>query len=106
VVVKLQENIFNGIDLYYKTLSVLGYRQQKDIDTLLVLSFLEEMLSGYFSQFITDTDFKTITKAITCLHGNCLMPYPIVENNVTFEKITDNTTLRINEDSSFKITSY
>jgi hypothetical protein len=34
------------------------------------------------------------------------MPYPIVENNVTFEKITDNTTLRINEDSSFKITSY
>lgn len=66
-----------AIQRYFTTLSQFGYKKYSDVDKLLVLLFIEEILSQGFLQYITEEDYKVITNALYCLYGsNCMIEFP------------------------------
>lgn len=79
---EITNDAFNAVSRYFHTLSNLGYKKDKDIDSLIVYLFLEELLYGSMSQFITETDYNIINKALYCLYGtSCMIPYPDYEKS-------------------------
>lgn len=98
--------VSKGLNSYYDSLSVLGNRPQSDVDKLLVLSFLEEVLTEEMRFLITEKDYRTIEKALNCLYGNCLVPFPQYQGSPLFGTITDGGIVgpRITEDSNIRFT--
>ena len=102
-----------AFERYFNTLSKLGYKSYSDVDKLLVLSIIEDILSGELSFFVTEEDYRSITNAIYCIMGNnCLIDLPsydtwdsaIHENkNRESYRLTEGDILRITEDSIFRI---
>lgn len=75
---EITKDAMNAVSRYFHTLSNLGYKKNTEVDKLLVYLFLEELLCGVWSQFITDKDYKDIDRALYCFYGtSCMMPYPI-----------------------------
>ena len=102
-----------AFERYFNTLLKLGYKSYSDVDKLLVLSIIEDILSGELSFFVTEEDYRSITNAIYCIMGNnCLIDLPsydtwdsaIHENkNRGYYRLTEGDILRITEDSIFRI---
>ena len=102
-----------AFERYFNTLSKLGYKSYSDVNKLLVLSIIEDILSGELSFFVTEEDYRSITNAIYCIMGNnCLIDLPsydtwdsaIHENkNRGSYRLTEGDVLRITEDSIFRI---
>ena len=102
-----------AFERYFNTLSKLGYKSYSDVDKLLVLSIIEDILSGELSFFVTEEDYRSITNAVYCIIGNnCLIDLPsydtwdsaIHENkNRGSYRLTEGDILRITEDSIFRI---
>ena len=102
-----------AFERYFNTLSKLGYKSYSDVDKLLVLSIIEDILSGELSFFVTEEDYRSITNALYCIMGNnCLIDLPsydtwdsaIHENkNRGSYRLTEGDVLRITEDSIFRI---
>ena len=102
-----------AFERYFNTLSKLGYKSYSDVDKLLVLSIIEDILSGELSFFVTEEDYRSITNALYCIMGNnCLIDLPsydtwdsaIHENkNRGSYRLTEGDILRITEDSIFRI---
>lgn len=98
---------------YFNALSLLGYKSYSDVDKLLVLSVIEDILSGELSFFVTEEDYRSITNALYCIMGdNCLISLPsydtwdsTIHKNLTnvIHRITEGSTLRIAEGSDFRI---
>ena len=66
-----------AFERYFNTLSKLGYKSYSDVDKLLVLSIIEDILSGELSFFVTEEDYRSITNALYCMIGNnCLIDLP------------------------------
>ena len=102
-----------AFERYFNTLSKLGYKSYSDVDKLLVLSIIEDILSGELSFFVTEEDYRSITNALYCIMGNnCLIDLPSYDswdsiihenkNSVTY-RLTEGDILRITEDSIFRI---
>ena len=102
-----------AFERYFNTLSKLGYKSYSDVNKLLVLSIIEDILSGELSFFVTEEDYRSITNALYCIMGNnCLIDLPsydtwdstIQENkNMGSYRLTEGDVLRITEDSIFRI---
>ena len=102
-----------AFERYFNTLSKLGYKSYSDVNKLLILSIIEDILSGELSFFVTEEDYRSITNAIYCIMGNnCLIDLPsydtwdsaIHENkNRGSYRLTEGDVLRITEDSIFRI---
>ena len=102
-----------AFERYFNTLSKLGYKSYSDVNKLLVLSIIEDILSGELSFFVTEEDYRSITNAIYCIMGNnCLIDLPsydtwdsaIHENkNRGSYRLTEGDILRITEDSIFRM---
>ncbi len=74
---EVTNDAMKAVNRYFHTLSNLGYKKDKEVERLIVYLFLEELLCGPWSQFITDKDYNDIDKALYCLYGtSCMMPYP------------------------------
>ena len=104
-----------ALSRYFNTLSTLGYKGDQSVFKLLVILFIEELLTGEFSQFVTEDDYRDITKAIYCIIGNsCLVDFPSYttwdslfhfDYNQLYHKryrITEDSVLRKTEDSLFR----
>lgn len=106
VAVEITNLVAKGLDGYYDSLSVLGYKPQSDIEKLLILSFIEEMLTGEMRFLITEADYKAIDRALNCLYGSCLIPFPQYQGSTLFGTITDGSIIspRITEDSNIRFT--
>lgn len=69
------------------------------------------MLYSPMSQFITEEDYNTITGALYCIYGTCLIPYPDYKKAVTKTtgrlpdefRITEDAILRQTEDNSLRV---
>lgn len=73
---EVTNDVFNSINRYFHSLSNLGYKKDKDVYNLLIYIFIEEILCGPSSQFITEEDYNNIDKALYCLYGtSCTIPY-------------------------------
>lgn len=68
--------VSSALNRYFSTLSHTGYKSYNEVDKLLVLIFMEELLCGPMSEFITEEDYKHIYSSIVCLQGSCMIPYP------------------------------
>lgn len=68
--------VSNALNRYFYTLSHTGYKSYNEVDKLLALIFMEELLCGPMSEFITEEDYKHIYSSIVCLQGSCMIPYP------------------------------
>nr|DAG91959.1 MAG TPA: hypothetical protein [Crassvirales sp.] len=101
---------------YFNALSKLGYKNYNDVSKLLVLLFIEELLTSEFSFYITESDYKSITNALYCIMGNnCLIDLPSYatydslfhynSNYLEYIKcrITEDSIIRSTEDSNIRI---
>lgn len=110
-------NIANeALRRYFNALSKLGYKDYDDVSKLLVLLFIEELLTSEFSFYVTEDDYKSITNALYCIMGNnCLIDLPsyttwdsLFHNNPSYldsirYRITEDSIIRNTEDFAFRI---
>lgn len=101
---------------YFNALSKLGYKNYSDVAKLLVLLFIEELLTSEFSFYVTEEDYRSITNALYCIMGNnCLIDLPLYttydslfhDNPNYLEyiryRITEDSTIRNTEDFDFRV---
>lgn len=67
---------YNSLGRYFSTLSYTGYKSYNKVYSLLIMIFIEELLCGPMSEFITEEDYSTISNGVNCLYGDCMIPYP------------------------------
>lgn len=102
-----------AFERYFNTLSKLGYKSYSNVDKLLVLSVIEDILSGELSFFVTEEDYRSITNALYCIIGNnCLIDLPSYDtwdsiihenkNSVSY-RLTEENIVRISENDMFRI---
>lgn len=80
---ELTNEVYNAINRYFSVLSHIGYKPYSEVDKLLIMSFIEELLNGPLSQFITEEDYVSITNGLYCLYGTCMMPFPEYKRSVS-----------------------
>ena len=80
----LHDKIYNALNNYFSLLSHTGYKSYSEVYKLLVLSFIEEMISGDMKEYLTEEDYKYISSVMECLYGSCIIPYP--DNNKEYDK--------------------
>ena len=69
------KEVSSALNRYFSILSYTGYKSYNEVDKLLVLIFMEELLCGPMSEFITEEDYRSIYSSIVCLQGSCMIPY-------------------------------
>lgn len=107
---ELTNEVYDAVNKYFRTLSHIGYKPDKEVDELIVFIFIEELLHGPLSQFVTDGDYSIINDSLYCLYGTCLIPYPNYKESFTpvvngvFDehRITETEILRNTEDSKLR----
>ena len=73
----MDEFVYNALCHYFTALGKIGYYKQEDINKLLVLIYLNTLLSDDYRGHISDEDYAAIERALNCLYGtSCLIPYP------------------------------
>lgn len=82
----LHNKTYDALNNYFSLLSHTGYKSYNEVYKLLVLSFIEEMISGNMKEYITEEDYKYISSTMECLYGSCMIPYP--NNNKEYDKTT------------------
>ena len=108
---KLTELGFTGLQNYFHALSVFGYKSYKEVGKLVVLLFIEELLNGNLSSYVTDDDYRTLTNVLYGLFGTtCLIPYPEFKCNVSLNqslnilpRISEDDILRYDEDGIIRL---
>lgn len=105
----------DSIIKYFNIVSKLGYKEYNDVYKVLILIFIEELLTSDFSYFINEKDYKTISNSINCLLGSsCLINMPLYNtyDSLLHEKkfdlitrITEDYLIRITEDNVVRIKS-
>jgi len=92
--------IINGLDRYFNTLCNVGYVNDDKVNRLLLLIFINEMLSGDFSHYITDDDYQSILNVLYCL-GNCMIDMPSFKVfNDSIYNVNNNENLSLRYDDS------
>lgn len=103
-----------AVEKYFSILSELGYKKYSDVNKLLVLLFIEELLSSQdFLFYIDEKDYKTITNALYCLYGKgCIIDFPtyavfdsvIHKANTSYKpRITEDSILKGTQDVKIRI---
>lgn len=82
----LHNKTYDALNNYFSLLSHTGYKSYNEVYKLLVLSFIEEMISGNMKEYITEEDYKYISSMMECLYGSCMIPYP--NNNKEYDRTT------------------
>lgn len=85
---ELTDDVLDSITRYYNTLEHTGYIPDSQLCSLLMMVFIEEMLYGELGSFITEKDYKAIGRALNCISGTCLIPYP--EYLRSIDTVTEN----------------
>lgn len=109
---ELNEELLNSLNIYFSTLSKFGYVNYTDVNKLIVISFLQDIVEGLFTDLISEADYKVITNAINGLKGSsCLLPYKEyyrevslkLKNNLLYPRITEEYMLRTSEYNNFRV---
>lgn len=101
---ELIDEVHNSVNNYFSALSHSGYKPYSEVNQLIILIFIEELLYGPLSEFVTEEDYKLIDKMLYCLYGSCMIPYPDYKGyfNYTINKMIDRH--RVTESISPRIT--
>lgn len=102
---EVTNDAMNAVNRYFHTLRNLGYKKDSDVFRLLSLIFIEEMLDGPWSFFVTDEDYSVLNKALYCLYGtSCMIPYPDYRKTHREPVDTVYDDYRISEEGDLRIT--
>lgn len=72
----------NALNRYFSILSKTGYKSYDKVYNLLVMVFIEEVLCGPMSEFITEEDYNIIHNSMNCIYGDCMIPFPIYKKGI------------------------
>lgn len=64
--------LYNTLNRYFKRLSQVGYIPDNDTFSVLVLTYITKLKE---ENSLTSEQNFIIEKALSCLQGNCLIPY-------------------------------
>ena len=102
-----------ALNRYFIALSQFGYKKDSELESLLVLLFIEDTVLDTLSEFVTESDYNIILQALECLYGsNCMIDFPEYANydslihkyNVyLIPRITEDATLRVDPKEVFKV---
>ena len=87
------------LNKYFDILSKAGYVKNKEVNKVIILTFLSRLLND-FSKYITEEDYNNIIKSIYCL-SDCLIRLPkynVFKDSLIHHKYNDGLILRITED--------
>lgn len=71
---EVSEELYNSLIRYYNRLGNVGIVFEKSVNNLLAFIWIQEMLEGPLSQFITDKDYHIIMGALSCLYNtDCII---------------------------------
>ena len=87
------------LNKYFNILSKKGYVKNKEVNKVIILTFLSRLLND-FSEYITEDDYNDIIKSIYCL-SDCLIRLPkynVFKDSLIHNKYNDGLMLRITED--------
>lgn len=66
----------DALTAYFNTLKYYGYRNERTVHKLLVLTFLDELILGKYNIDITDDQYELLERAIVSLLGDdCLLSH-------------------------------
>lgn len=99
---ELSNDVYNSVERYYNTLKYSGYKSYEEVYKLLIYIFIEELLTGELSEYVTHEDYDIISKILYYLYGTCMIPYPDYKKAVTSitplineYRLTENKEIRI-----------
>ena len=87
----LHDKTYNSLNNYFSLLSRTGYKSYNEVYKLIVLSFIEDIISSDIKEYLTEEDYKYISSVIECLYGSCIIPYP--NNNKESTKLSISSSL-------------
>lgn len=101
----LDELTFQALERYFSVLEKVGYIKQKDVNKVILLTFLQDLMEHY-SYYITEDDYNMINNIIVCLYSSsCLIPF------AQYQKLSEpidnyilNIPVRISEDYNIRHT--
>lgn len=111
--VEISNDVYTSLKKYFCTLTHLGYKPYNEVEKLLILCFIEELLTGDMAFFITEEDYNNIDKALNCIYGSCMISYPNYKKAVdkpvrkVYEqyRVTESNILRETEDNFLRVMS-
>ena len=71
--VDITNQTYKAVDRYFKILSATGHVSKNASDRLMTLVFLEDILTGDMSQFLTDSDLNLIKSVLPCVSDGCMI---------------------------------
>ena len=102
-----------ALNRYFAALSQFGYKKDSEVESLLVLLFIEDSILGEFSEFVTEEDYNIILQSLDCLYGsNCMIDFPKYDNYDSLvhksnlpllSRITEDTVLRVDQREIFRV---
>ena len=88
------------LNKYFDILSKAGYVKNKEVNKVIILTFLSRLLNDFY-EYITEEDYNDIIKSVYCL-SDCLIRLPkynIFKDSLIHNKYNDGLMLRITEDN-------
>ena len=88
------------LNKYFDILSKAGYVKSKEVNKVIILTFLSRLLND-FSEYITEEDYNNIIKSVYCL-SDCLIRLPkynVFKDSIIHHKYNDGLMLRMTEDN-------
>lgn len=88
------------LNKYFDILSKTGYIKSKEVNKVIILTFLSRLLNDFY-EYITEEDYNDIIKSIYCL-SDCLIRLPkynVFKDSLIHHKYNDGLMLRITEDN-------
>lgn len=105
------EDVYNSILEYYKELSYTGYKSYSYVFKLLIFDYIDRMMNGPMAEFITEDDYKQISKYLESITDGCFIPYekfkegvePVVKRFIEPLRLTECMKLRKTENNILRI---
>lgn len=88
---EISNEAYVALERYFNALSHIGYKSQEETEHLLIFLFIEEILTGPMSVFVTEQDYNAINNVLYCMYGSCTIPYPsyLRGMNEAYKKVND-----------------
>lgn len=92
--------IIDTLNKYFDILSKAGYVKSKEVNKVIILTFLSRLLNDFY-EYITEEDYNDIIKSVYCL-SDCLIRLPkynVFKDSLIHHKYNDGLILRLTEDN-------
>ena len=96
----ITELLGTALDRYFDSLKTLGYMPDKEIESLLVLLYIQELMSNLHSTTLWECQYRILLDALYCLMGrNCMIDFTeLTDMNTYFGNIYSPFYARISEE--------